>query len=67
MFILFEHNPFRSATLSEDWDEDKMSRPEVEHMLKSFRWIRCCFNYFSNPASNYLLSLSGSFAIRVPS
>ena len=31
--------------------------PGVTRMLESFRWVRCSFTYFSNPAHHHLHSL----------
>lgn len=46
-----------SNVLSKDWNDDQLSHPDVDHMLKSFRWIRCSFTYFANPSHHYLHSL----------
>ncbi|CAL1131960.1 unnamed protein product [Cladocopium goreaui] len=40
-----------------EWTDEQLSDPAVVHMLKSFRWVRCSFTYFSNPAHHHLHSL----------
>eukprot|EP00435_Cladocopium_sp_Y103_P023953 s3522_g5.t2 len=40
-----------------EWSDDQLRDPAVAHMLQSFRWVRCSFTYFSNPAHHYLHSL----------
>lgn len=53
---------YSSSYLHEEWDEDQLKDPEVEHMLKSFRWIRCSYTHFINPSQHHLLSLRALFA-----
>lgn len=42
---------------TEDWPEEVLSLPQVEMMLTSFRWIRCSYTYYANPAHHFLHSL----------
>lgn len=52
VFVLFEH------IWTQEWDQALLERPEVESMLASFRWIRCAYQHFQNPAHHHLLTLS---------
>ena len=55
--MVFRFSPKKPNVLSKEWDDDRLSHPDVDHMLRSFRWIRCSFTYFSNPSHHYLHSL----------
>ena len=46
-----------------EWDDEKLNDPDVQHMLKSFRWIRCSYTHFMNPSQHPLLSLRTSIAL----
>ena len=39
-----------------------LGQPGSLQMLESFRWIRCSFTYFPNPATHFLHSLRASIA-----
>ena len=48
---------FQHYQTIEDWTDEQLQVPEVSMMLESFRWIRCSFTWFQNPAHHFLHSL----------
>jgi len=41
----------------EDLTREQFDLPHVSKVFKSFRWIRCSYRHFDNPAHHYLHAL----------
>ena len=39
-----------------------LNHPDIAHMLKRFRWVRCSYTHFLNPSQHHLLSLRALLA-----